>query len=142
MILSYNYNLSKKISEIESRLGSEVVSVKPKVTLPKVLYNLTGVIEKIGQNAIVFKARIPYLGDEGEPLQKSEQRKALVNSATKFTMLSLKNTGEENKKVIQETSISFTDLKVGDSVEIVSNRDISQDAEFEAVRIRIMPSSL
>lgn len=119
---------------------TEIPEEIPKITSPKILYNLAGTIEKIEKDSIIFKATIPQLDEKGQPIEKTEIRKAQITPATKFTRLTFVEI-EPERKTPKETPITFKDLQVGDYIEVVSNRDISQLEEFETTQIRVLPKS-
>lgn len=111
----------------------------PKVTLPQVLYNLAGSIRKMEQDSFLLEASIPILNGNNQLTQKTEIRKVFVTPITRFSSLNFITQG--NKKIPQETKITFQDLKIGSYVEVISNQDIFQKPEFEATQIRILPKS-
>jgi len=112
-----------------------------KIILPKTLYNLAGIIQEIETDSLTFEARIPQLDDKGEPIEKTETRKALITPVTKFTRLTFIETEDPKRRVPQETEIAFKDLKIGYYIEAISNQDISQREEFEVIQIRVLSSS-
>lgn len=114
---------------------------KPKITLPKVLYNLAGSIQEIAKDSLLFEAAVPYLDKNNEAAIKNEVRKALITATTKFSSLTFVEKPGSKSRVPQETAISLKDLKKGDYVEVVSNQDISQAQVFEATLIRILQKS-
>ena len=113
----------------------------PKIILPKILYNLAGVIQKLEKDTVLLEATIPQLNEAGEPIQKTETRKVLITTATKFTQLTFLAGADPKKKTPVETAVTFKELKAGDYVEVISNQDISQKEEFTAIQIRILPKS-
>ncbi|MBZ9578501.1 hypothetical protein KJA14_01480 [Patescibacteria group bacterium] len=121
---------------------AEISPEVPEITQPKVLYNLAGSIEKIEflKDSLVLEATIIQIDETGQPIQKTEIRKVIVTPFTKFSHLTFVET-EPNRRTPQEASITFKDLKTGDYIEVVSNQDISQAEEFEAIKIRVLPKS-
>jgi len=111
---------------------------KPKIVLPKVLYNLAGSIQEIGQNSVVLDASIPQIDESGQPIIKKEIRKIITTLTTKFTRLTFVAQAGSTSRTPQETPIAFGDLKKGDYVEAVSNEDIWDKQEFEATLIRVL----
>ncbi len=111
----------------------------PKVTLPKVLYNLAGPIQKLEKNSLILEANIPQLNEQGQLTPKIESRKVLITAKTKFSRLIFVAQEGKNQKTPQETNISFNDLNLKDYIEVISNQDISQAQEFEATQIRVLP---
>lgn len=144
-ILFSNYYLSKKIAEIESQLRppqkEEITPESPKVTLPKVLYNLAGTIQKLEKNSLILEAMIPQVDETGQPVQKSEVRKVIVSPTTKVSRLVFITQEGTDRKVPEETPIIFGNLKIGDYIEVISNQDISEKQEFEVTQIRLLPKS-
>ncbi|KPJ57233.1 hypothetical protein AMJ49_01315 [Parcubacteria bacterium DG_74_2] len=110
----------------------------PKITPPKVIYNLAGTITKIEKDTLSFEATIPQVDEAGQPITKTEMRKAIIAPLTKFTRLTFVET-EPGRKTPKETQISFKDLKIGDYIEVISNQDISRAEEFEITQIRALP---
>jgi len=114
---------------------------EPEITLPKVLYNLTGTIKSIGNNAFAFDATIPQLDENKQVFTTVETRSVLISADTKINRLTfVAKEGSKNKNPV-ETAITFAALKIGDYVEVVSNQDISDKKEIRATRIRILPSN-
>lgn len=109
-----------------------------KITPPKVIYNLAGIVQKKEINSIIFEANIPLTDETGRYTSKKEIRKAIITSYTKFTQLSFVEV-EPGKKTPTEKQISFKDIKVGDYIEVISKQDISHVEEFEATQIRVLP---
>ena len=141
MLVYFSDSISKIIKEQASLQKGEVAKEEepPQVTLPKVLYNLAGPIQQLGVGMLVLEAEIPQLTETGEVSQKIESRKVFVTASTKFSRLTFVAQAGNSQKTPQETVIAFKDLKVKDYIEVVSNQDISQAAEFTAVQIRILP---
>lgn len=104
-----------------------------KVELPKVLYNLSGKITKLEANAIIFDATIISKDERGEIVSAIEPRKANIGPAAKISCLAFVNNSP------METKINFSDLKIGDYIEVVSDNDISRAPEFFAIQIRVLP---
>jgi len=144
-IIFSNYYLSKKIAEIESKLPSsqkvETRPEAPKVTLPKIIYNLTGTIQELSANSLILKATIPTVDETGQPSSRTEIKKVTVGPVTKFSRLAFVTQEGTNRQVPKETSIAFRDFKMGDYVEVISNRDVSRPEEIEATQVRILPKS-
>lgn len=138
-LISYNFFISKPpyppIPEVEK---PKEVQETQKITPPKILYNLSGPIQKIEKDSIIFLAIITQFDETGQPIEKTETRKAIITPFTKFSQLTFVEI-EPGRKTPKETQISFKDLKVGDFVEVISNQDISRAEEFEAIQVRILP---
>lgn len=141
LISSYNYYISqKKVTPTPTPVEKETPPETPKITLPKILYNLAGTIQKIDKGSLLFEATIPLLDEKGQPITKTETRKVMITPNTKFTRLTFVEV-EPGRKTPQETLINFRNLKLEDYIEVISNRDISQAEEFEATQIRVLPTS-
>lgn len=112
---------------------------KPKVTLPSVLYNLNGVIKRIEQGAIVLEANVPAVNQAGEPISQKEIKKALLTPETKFTRLHIEKDEQNGQQSIKQATIALGDLKLGDKIEVIANRDIKDALEFEAKQVRVLP---
>lgn len=136
------YFLSKETAELEKRVPLPVPESKttqktPKISIPKVLYNISGSIKKINENSLILDAKVVYLDEEDRLSQKTEIKRVTITPNTKFSRLAFIPQGE--KKVPKETKIFFEDLKVGDYIEVISNQDLSQKERIEASQIRILP---
>lgn len=135
-------SLDKQIDlapEAKVKLPEEPPTKVPKITMPEILYNLTGIIQEIERNSIVLEVNIPYVDETNQIAHKIEIRKAIINTDTKFSDMSFIDTEDANRKTIQESEITFQDLKIGDQIEVISNKDIKDKQEFEAVKVRILP---
>lgn len=128
-----NLNKSRTGLPSASPSPSPVLPKQKEVALPKVLYNLSGKITKLDNNAIIFNAEIISLNSNKEIVKTIESRKALVGSSAKFSRLSFVN----NSPI--ETKIELKDFKEGDYIEAISSKDISKAAEFTATQVRILP---
>lgn len=107
--------------------------IQSPIELPKVLYNLSGKITKLEKDAIIFNAAISSKDSKGEVVSSVESRKANIDSATAIKRLAFVN----NSPV--ESIIKLSDIKVGDYVEVISDQDISNAAEFSATVVRVLP---
>jgi hypothetical protein len=115
----------------------EIIEEMPQVALPKVLYNLSGTIQKIELDFFIFEAKVPMLDEAGQLIQKEETRKVLIAPTTKFITLTFVEV-EPGRKRPEEKEIFLEDLKIGDYVEVISNRDIYKAEEFGATKIRLI----
>ncbi len=145
MLISYFYKKPFKLKLNEQKVASPVSSTteniteSPRITMPKVIYNLSGAIQEIEQNFIILEANISYMDETNQVAQKKETRKIIITPATKFNRLTIAATAQENTKKIQENEIAAEDLKVGDIIEAIAASDINNVQEFEATQIRILP---
>ena len=126
--------------EQQTTSETQPVLESPEPKLPKVLYNLTGRIETIEANAVVFDAVISFVNAAGEIEQKTETRKAVITPTTKITRLVFVTQPGTDSRTPRESQISLGSLQAGDLVEVLSNRDISSAEEFEATQIRLLAS--
>jgi len=108
----------------------------PSTTPPKIIYNLVGVVKKVEKDGITFEASIPQLNEMGKLDPKIEMRKAMITPATKYCRLIFVT--EEGRVMPQEVEVSFKDIKIGYRIEVLSRKDISEEKEFEVVRIKIL----
>ncbi|MBU4455206.1 hypothetical protein KJ586_01695 [Patescibacteria group bacterium] len=145
MLISYFYKEPFKSEPNKQKVASPVSSTtenkteSPKITMPKVIYNLSGVIQKIEQNSVVLEANISYIDETNQVAQKKETKKIIITPATKFSRLTITATAQENTKKIQENEMAAEDLKVGDNIEAIAASNINNVQEFEATQIRILP---
>ncbi len=113
--------------------NSSVALPKPReVVLPKILYNLSGAIASLDSGSIVFNAEIIKKDENGEIVKSLESRKAIISAGTNFSRLSF------DKNIPKEEKLSIADFKVGNYIEVISDRDISNAFEFKATQIRIL----
>ncbi len=139
-----NYQLFQKINWLESIIQipgekTEVIPKVPKITVPKVLYNLAGLIKKMENRTIFLEASIPQVDENGNPSQITEIRKITVKPDAKISRLTFVAQEGTDEKVPKENQITLADLKIGDYIEVISNKDISQETEFEVVQVRLLP---
>lgn len=135
-------SLDKQVNlapEAKVELPAEPLTKTPKITMPEILYNLTGSIQEIEEDAIILEVNIPYVDETNQIAHKTETRKAIVNSETNFSSMIFVDTEEPNRKIIQESEITFRDFKIGDQIEVIANQDIKDKQEFEVVQVRILP---
>lgn len=142
LILAATFLLSSfKETDAPPPLQEEAEEEKkePEVDLPKVLYNLSGIIKSTGENFFVMEAFIPELDEDNQLVRRAETRKVFITSETKISRLTFVAGEEEGRRTPKETSITFSSLKAGDSIEVISKKDISKIEEFEAIKVRIRP---
>ncbi|GEM_PF-6439554 len=113
----------------------------PKAELPKVLYNLGGTIQSLGADSFIIEAKIPEITEDYILVHRSELRTIRITPQTKITRLVFVVEGETGQKRPQETAISLAALKLGDSIEVISNKDVREGNEIQATQIRILPSN-
>lgn len=108
-------------------------------SIPKIIFNLSGPVLEMGENFLSIEATITKLDDEGEVIRTKEKRTALFKPSTKVTRLEFVVQDGTNQKVPKETTVSIGAISIGDFVEVISNRDISEKIKFEATHIRLLP---
>ena len=111
----------------------------PRAALPEILYNLTGEIQSVGSDSLVFEAAIPEIDENENFSSRIEERKALFTPSTRVTRLTFILQEGTNTRRPQETEATIQDLHIGDMIEVISNRDVKTQEEIEAIHIRILP---
>ncbi len=142
ILISGSFNKQNDLSfvaKIEQQPEEEQREEMPKFTVPEVLYNLTGLIQNIDDDFIIIEAEIPFLDENYQIIQKIEEKKVSINENTVLKSLNIVKQEKTNKRIIQENLITLRDLRIGDQIEAISNKDISQEYEFIASQIRILP---
>lgn len=142
-----NFYLSRKISQITSglpQINHETTHSQnlQKNTIPDIIYNLAGSIKKIEDKTFLMAAAMPQLDENNKPVVKTELKKIFTSSTTKFSYLTFVSKDDSGSKTPEETQISFTDLKIGDYVEVISNKNVKGEQEVEATKIRVLSSGL
>ena len=130
-----NYYSSQK--EMVSDVPEEVIEELPKVTLPKVIYNLSGTIQEIQENYFIFAARVPMLDEKGQQIQKEEIRKVLITPATRFVVMTIVEV-EPGIRRPEEKEVPLEDFKIGSNIEVISSKNLFVAEEFEAIKIRLI----
>lgn len=125
----------------EQQPQSQIQPQTPKAELPKVLYNLGGTVESLGADSFIIEAKIPEITEDYILVHRSELRTILVTPQTKITRLTFVVEQGTNQKRPKETEISLAALKLGDSIEVISNKDVREGNEIQATQIRILPSN-
>jgi len=127
--------LKQKLGFGQQKTGQE----NQKITVPKVIYNLAGLVQKLEENSFILEASIPQLDQSGKVTQRKETRKINVTSGTKFSRLTFVAQPGSTGKSPLETPMTFGEIKVGDYIEVIANQDISQAQDFEASQVRELP---
>lgn len=124
---------------------SEIIKTEKKqaqkIELPKVLYNLAGLVLQLEKSSFIIEASVPQIDDNGQLSQKTDRRKVNITSATRITRLTFVSQEGRSGKAPVETPMAFKDIKVGDYIEVISSQDISQASEFEATQARFLPKN-
>jgi len=123
---------------IKTKEKQSIEGENQELTIPEVLYNLTGKITGFQDATIIFNAEIPQFDKNNQMIKKYELRKAITDSTTKFTYLEIITHKETGQKIPKETQIYFKNLKVGDYIEAISSENISNKVEFSATQIRLL----
>lgn len=110
----------------------------PVVNIPKIIYNLAGELKKKGENYIVFSAVIHQLDKNGNLTQSIEERNAKIIPTTRFSILTFVSQEGSEGKAPKEEPISIKDIAEGDYIEVISNRDIAREKEFEVTQVRLL----
>jgi len=107
-------------------------------TLPDILYNLTGSVRIVGKDSLTFEAKIPEITEDNRLIYRLENRTVSITSNTRVTSLVfiLEETGQRRP---QESEIDFADLQEGDSIEVISNRDVRGEQNIIATQVRLLP---
>jgi hypothetical protein len=136
----YNFqnNLEKQKEELQQKQKKETPSQQtPTITIPKILYNLYGNVQKIEENDIIFEAQIPQIDQNNQGSFGKEIRKIIITPSTEFTKLIFVTDKTTGIQMPTEIKITLKDIKIGNYIEVLSNQNISQAEEFEATKIRI-----
>jgi|GEM_PF-3692910 len=135
------FNSRQEKPEQSNLLEAGVPSSVSNIVESGVLYNLTGVIKELEDNAIIFEAIIPHFNENNQLITTNETRKAIINSNTALVRLEIIIHKETGAEIPEEKTIEFKDFKVDDYIEVLSlaGQDISRAEEFEVSKIRILP---
>ncbi len=115
----------------ETRNSAPLLPKSGEVALPKILYNLSGIIIKIEGNTVIFDAEINRKDENGQIVKSLESRKAVISAATKLSKFSFIGGVPTEEKLV------MADFKPGNYIEVISDRDISKALEFSATQLRI-----
>lgn len=122
-------------------LSSEKGQESARIELPKILYNLVGLVQDLDEDSFILQASIPQVNESGQLYQKTEERRVNITASTKITKLTFVSQEGQSGKTPVETPMTFDDIKVGDYIEVIASQDISQVAEFEADQARFLPKN-
>ena len=136
--LFYYQNKKEETKLPPGESSSETSSENSGVTTPKVLYNLTGIIEEFGENTVYFEADIPQIDEKGQLVSKKEIRKAILEPTTEISRLYFETHRETGKKIPKEIEMDFEDLKIGNEIEVLSNQNIGELQEFKVTKVRVL----
>ena len=116
----------------------QVIPQPRPVSLPTTVYNLSGIIQSIGASSFVMEAKIPE-GIEGNTILYSLEQKTIeVLPTTKITKITFVQEEGTNRKLVEETTIPFSALQQGNSIEVVSNKEVRTEGKIQATQIRIL----
>ena len=137
ILIIFLINNKKEIVIIEEQ-QEEVAAESMENFVPESIFNLTGTIEEIGKNFIVFNASVPKINSSGKKQNFSEIRTAMINESTKIIRYALRTNQSTGKKEVIEEKFKLSDLKIGDKIEVMADKDIKYLKEFLAIKIRIL----
>lgn len=109
------------------------------ITLPRVIYNLSGSVEDIDETFIVINASIFKMNEDRQIAKVTEKRTVFITAETKITELTFIPQEGTNKKLPQESISGVAEISVGDTVEVISNQNIADKQQFRATHVRILP---
>jgi len=138
-ILLLNFISQEKEAVQQPVLQNQASSQQiPKATLPSTLYNLTGSVRIVGEDSLTFEAKIPEITEDNRLIYRLENRTVSITPNTRVTSLVfvLEETGQRRP---QESEINFRDLQPGDSIEVISNRDVRGEQNIIATQVRLLP---
>lgn len=97
--------------------------------ISKEIYGISGTIESIGQNALIVDALILLEDPSKAPIRRKVN--VLVNNEVKIVALKFPNPediprGSTKPIYPEETEIKFSELKVGDNIDIQAKENISE----------------
>ena len=138
IIIGLAYFLSEKEEIILDLDQEEEKTNEQKIVIPEIIYNLSGEIKEIKEDYIVFDAIIFKGYEENKPVREKQERRALITPDTKFTAVSFILLEGENKRTIKESETNLKELKIGDSVEVISRQNIKDAQEFEIRELKII----
>lgn len=95
------------------------------------VFNIVGRIAKIENSVLVVTSSLP----------EEVERRVIVSPATAIIKLDFvpEISGGQKRFVPQETTLSFSGLRVGWTIEALAAADVTRAEEFSAVRIRVLP---
>jgi hypothetical protein len=112
------------------------------VEIASEIYGFTGEIKEIKDNTLTLEATIPLADIQKEPIKITLT--ALVTDQTKIVKLKFPTTIKDKTKPVypEETVIKFSDLKVGDKIDVAAIKNLSEKiengTEFSLDRILII----
>ena len=134
----YLLNFTSQEKDVIQQPVSQDQAPSQQVTLPTNLYNLTGSIRIIGKDSLTFEAKIPEIMEDNQLTYRLENRTVNITPSTRVTRLVFISEGVGRKRP-QETEIDFHDLQKGDSIEVISNRDVRGEQNIIATQVRLLP---
>ena len=105
------------------------------VVIAKEIYGISGTIESIGQNALIVDALILLEDPSKAPIRQKVN--VLVNNETGLLTLQFPDPedipkGSTKPIYPEETEIKFSELKVGDNIDIQAKENISEKIKNNA----------
>lgn len=113
----------------------------PSVDLPPAgvpaptVYNLSGTLLAIRGDLLTFGANVERTADGR---QLVEERVARVSSDTQIVRFETVTNPETGRARVEERPITLGDLRPGDRIQVISNRDILKQEEIQATKIRFL----
>lgn len=106
--------------------------------IPRMIYNLTGLIKDLGPSSMQFLANMQVV-ENGQIVQSQAEKKVILTDETKFSQLKIITDKKTGNQSIQEVKISRQDLKSGDQAEVIAKENIKDVSEFSASQVRLLP---
>jgi uncharacterized protein YneF (UPF0154 family) len=120
---------SRKISQVQKECGKQaIISNVPKINIPDQIFGIGGSIEKINGNTIAINASL-YVERKKYTVKVVDSTKIIKRK------ISQNPTIPKEGKIsdpFEETEIKLSDLRVNDSIGIVSSENIKDKTSFEA----------
>lgn len=99
------------------------------------VYNLSGTLLTVRGDLLTFGANVERTADGR---QLVEERVAKVSSATQVVRFQTVTNPETGRQKVEERPITLGDLRPGDRIQVISNRDILKQEEIKATKIRFL----
>lgn len=130
--------LSQEQQRVSRETQTQQPPSPPPVTLPSVLYNVSGAVRSVAENSFVMEAKIPEV-QNNSIVHQLQTKTVHITTNTRITRLRLMSQEDGTKKP-EESAISFSALQRGDQVEVVSGQEVREEVEIQATQVRVLPS--
>lgn len=151
--VSYNRGYSDGQEEAEARYQKKIAEIFPSMPEPEEIFSVFGTIDEIEDKTIVLKIELDISNPFEEP--KIETKRIQINDNTEFVK-EVEKTSEELRREeelfvkaleenietdivspmpFKEVSLSFSELKKGDRIEVEAEENIKNKVEFFAKKI-------